>query len=147
VLTEPPASVGPALRFASGPPLFRCLPIRLQHYPSDRGLLGRGGRVSDDRLFGPLSVERETGAFEPWGRCTYRAIEKRPDVLTAVQDHDAGLRLDLRERPETLDSQLDTPLVGDLAVWAPGVGGAGATTGHVAYVESVESDGSFVVSE
>ena len=40
-----------------------------------------------------------------------------------------------------------TPRVGAVMVMGYGVGGASASSGHVAYVESVNANGSFVVSE
>jgi surface antigen len=41
----------------------------------------------------------------------------------------------------------DVPTVGSVAWWDAGVGGASATSGHVAYVEEVELGGTILVSE
>jgi surface antigen len=41
----------------------------------------------------------------------------------------------------------DRPAVGSVAWWDAGVGGVSKTSGHVAYVEAVQQDGSIVVSE
>jgi surface antigen len=111
------------------------------------GIMASATRDPEDDC-GPLTVPRDRGAVMPWGQCTYWAIEKRPDLLRVVQDYrvrEAAGFARAAQRAGYLVSR--SPAVGDIAVWAPGVDGAGATTGHVAYVEAVDADGSYVVSE
>jgi len=96
------------------------------------------------------------------GQCTQWAAQKRPDivkraVLAIVNDELAtsqpegmgdwtaknwpllGLLAGLREG--------HTPRAGAVVVFQPGVDGAGAPTGHVAYVERVYKDGRTRISE
>jgi hypothetical protein len=87
----------------------------------------------------------------PAGQCTYWAYLMRPDIVddttlagSSVSDWTAyrwpanaragGFRVGAK------------PAVGAIAVWPRNVLGAGAD-GHVAYVEQVRADGSFLVSE
>jgi surface antigen len=83
------------------------------------------------------------------GECTDWALDRRPDLVGKVtgdawtwtnQAITAGLRVS------------KTPTQGALMVLQPGILGADATAGHVAYVESVQRDAngnptSFIVSE
>jgi hypothetical protein len=68
----------------------------------------------------------------PAGQCTWYAAGRRPDVLGIV-DGNAGvwLKAAAGRLPEG-----SIPVIGALAVWPPGRGGAGAT-GHVGYVAAV----------
>ena len=111
-------------------------------------------------LAGPWDVPQDPGNIEEYGQCTYWAAEKRPDLAHQVeygygypQYHGAfDWKVDAAEAGYPIDQ---TPAVGDVAASPPGyayTNGAGTTWtagsgGHVAYVEQVNADGSFVVSE
>ena len=102
----------------------------------------------------------DTASF--YGNCGYWAAEKRPDVwVNAVwiygysQPPGGGwnIELDAQKAGYPIDHN---PQVGDLVVWPPnaamGTGSEGETDtasygGHVAYVESVNGDGTIVISE
>jgi hypothetical protein len=95
------------------------------------------------------------------GECTMWAQERRPDIvrrgveaivareLAAGQPEDMG---DWDARFWPANARLagiptgDTPRARALVVFQPGVLGAGPA-GHIAYVQRVEPDGSFLISE
>jgi hypothetical protein len=95
------------------------------------------------------------------GQCTDWASRMRPDIVerAAELQHQqlllgqapATLRWVARDWAETASAAGfpvgPIPQVGAIAVFQPGVDGANATTGHVAYVEAVNADGSYRVSE
>jgi surface antigen len=69
----------------------------------------------------------------PVGQCTWYAAGRRPDLLSLVHGNAGTWLEDVAGRvPEG-----SVPVVGALAVWTPGYHGAGALTGHVAYVAAV----------
>lgn len=84
----------------------------------------------------------------PADQCTSWAYQKRPDVwdssaLTPGSWNAYAWVDHARAVGYTVDTH---PQQGDLAVWGQNVHGTGAT-GHVAYVESVNDDGTITVSE
>jgi surface antigen len=103
---------------------------------------------------------------EPYGQCTYWAVDKRPDIQTASDaygdtpaveaqgDGAWGMEAAAQEAGYSIDH---SPAVGDIAAFSPNfpayTDGAGETWpqgdpgGHVAYVEQVNADGSVVISE
>ena len=111
-------------------------------------------------LDGPWDVPPDPNNIEQYGQCTYWAAEKRPDVAHYVEDvygysqyHGAfDWEPDAAEAGYPIDH---APQVGDIAASPPGYAfttGEGTTWtagsgGHVTYVEQVNADGSFVVSE
>ena len=111
-------------------------------------------------LSGSWDVPLDPDNIEEYGQCTYWAAEKRPDLAYEVeyvygypQYHGA---FDWKVDAVTAGYPVDqTPEVGDLAALPPGYAytdSAGTTWtagsgGHLAYVEQINSDGSFVVSE
>jgi surface antigen len=96
-----------------------------------------------------ITIHDHTVTF-PYGQCTYWAATKRPDIVrTALEkgifgDWDARAWSRIASRAGYVLSHRPTP--GAIAVWQPGVDGAGPP-GHVAYVESVHPGGSYTVSE
>ena len=111
-------------------------------------------------LDGPWDVPHDPNNIEEYGQCTYWAAEKRPDIAHDVeyvygysQYHGAfDWEADAAEAGYPIDH---APQAGDIAASPPGYTftASGGTTwtagtgGHVSYVERVNSDGSFVVSE
>jgi surface antigen len=88
-----------------------------------------------------------------YGFCEYWAAEKRPDAARASLEYgtpDPSLNgavaaADWAATAEKAGYPVDNqPEVGDVVVYPRGVDSPG---GHVAYVEQVNSDGSFVISE
>ena len=77
------------------------------------------------------------------GECTDWALYRRPDLAGAVSGNAQNWTAGARAAGRTVSK---TPSPGALMVLQGGVMGAGVSTGHVAYVESV-SPTSFVVSE
>jgi len=83
------------------------------------------------------------------GECTDWALYKRPDLRGKV----TGKAQTWRDQARTAGlSVIKTPTEGAVMVMQGGVWGAGPTTGHVAYVESVQRDAngnptSFLISE
>ena len=96
------------------------------------------------------------------GQCTDWAEQKRPDIVERATvrlwaDHDMGRpdpgiswnggAWDDMARAARLPVGTE-PRAGAVATFDPGTMGAGAETGHIAYVQSVDSgDGTFTVSE
>ena len=83
------------------------------------------------------------------GQCTDWALYRRPDLANVVSGDAWKWRDEARNAGRHVSK---TPSVGALVVFQPGVLGAGATTGHVAYVEKLRYDNwgyvtSFDVSE
>ncbi len=87
---------------------------------------------------------------DSYGECVYWAIEKRPDIWDDRSTHDPD--------PENWDawswaqhaqaeglSVSRTPQAGDVAVWSQAQ--AGTATGHVAYVEALNTGQRITVSE
>ena len=111
-------------------------------------------------LYGPWDVPPDPNNIEEYGQCTYWAAEKRPDIAYEAeyvygypQYHGAfDWEVDAAAAGYPIDH---TPRVGDLAASPPGytfTSSDGTTwtagsVGHLTYVEQVNSDGSFVVSE
>jgi surface antigen len=77
------------------------------------------------------------------GECTDWALYRRPDLAGVVSGNAQNWTAGARAAGRTLSK---TPTQGAVMVLQGAVMGAGASTGHVAYVESVNST-SFVVSE
>jgi CHAP domain-containing protein len=78
------------------------------------------------------------------GQCTTWAAYKRPDIPRRVSGNVAA---DWSRAAQAAGFPVDgTPRVGDIAVWPRFVGGA-LLLGHVAYVESLNPNGTFNVSE
>jgi surface antigen len=83
------------------------------------------------------------------GECTDWALYKRPDLRSIVSGNAQEWTAQARNAGRPVSK---TPSQGAVMVLKGGVMGAGATTGHVTYVESVQRDAygnptSFVVSE
>jgi len=83
------------------------------------------------------------------GECTDWALYRRPDLAGVVSGNAQNWTAGARAAARTVSR---TPSQGALMVLQGGVMGAGASTGHVTYVESVQRDASgtptsFVVSE
>ena len=95
------------------------------------------------------------------GQCTDWAEQRRPDIVMrgTIQlwaNHLAGDQLAVAnwnggfwdDTARAAGLPVGTvPLAGAIVTFDPGTQGITAATGHVAYVESVSPDGSFVVSE
>ena len=95
------------------------------------------------------------------GQCTDWAEQKRPDIVMrgtiqlwanylagdqrAIANWNGGFWDDTARAAGLAVGAV--PLAGAIVTFDPGTQGITAATGHVAYVESVASDGSFVVSE
>jgi surface antigen len=78
------------------------------------------------------------------GQCTTWAAYKRPDIPRAVS---ARVAADWSGAARAAGFPVDgAPRVADIAVW-PRFGGGALLLGHVAYVESLNADGTFDVSE
>src|SRR5690349_19871460 len=87
----------------------------------------------------------------PAGQCTEWAYLKRPDIVdTAIAKNGIAGNWNADHWASNAAAAGfligSTPAVGAIAVWPAGVDGAGVL-GHVAYVEQVSGDGSFLVSE
>jgi len=96
------------------------------------------------------------------GQCTDWAAQKRPDIVESIWAQSIANGVLTPGQPSTIDftaknwaalaqaaglTVKNTPVVGAIAVWQPGVDG-GVTTGHVGYVESVSASGAtFATSE
>jgi surface antigen len=83
------------------------------------------------------------------GECTDWALYKRPDLRGKVSGNAQNWRDQARAAGYSV---VKTPTEGAVMVMQGGVWGAGQTTGHVAYVESVQRDANgnpttFVISE
>ena len=85
-----------------------------------------------------------------YGQCTYYAYERRPDIFIAARR--AGVPNNHWHAYWWADNARkaripvgEAPVVGAIAVFPAGYGGS--SVGHVAYVEQVNADGSYVVSE
>lgn len=96
---------------------------------------------------GPSPAKTPIGTQVGRGECTDWALDRRPDLAGTVSGNAQAWTAQARAagRPKA-------PSQGALMVLQGGVMGAGATTGHVAYVESVQRDAndnptSFLVSE
>ena len=111
-------------------------------------------------LSGAWNVPVDPSNTEEYGQCTYWAAEKRPDIehnaisKYGYPQYDRGA-FNWNSDAALAGYRIDhTPAAGDVAVYPPNytysvdggeeVAGPG---GHVAYVERVNSDASFVVSE
>jgi surface antigen len=95
------------------------------------------------------------------GQCTEWAAQRRPDVVEEATvrlwaDHfmgrpDLGISWDggfWDDMARAARLPVGTvPKAGALVTFDPGVMGADLTTGHIAYVESVNADGTFTISE
>jgi surface antigen/acyl dehydratase len=86
----------------------------------------------------------------PDGQCTYYAYDRRPDIWAAART--AGVATNHWNAYLWADNARaggmrvgTTPAIGAIAVFPIGYGGS--SVGHVAYVEAVNGDGSYVVSE
>ena len=126
---------------------------------------------------GAMTPERAAAEADAWwprvraakdrrwrnGQCTDWAQSKRPDIVERVEKHVmaqlllhpgtpfeplswVGADWDDNARRAGLEVVL-TPRTGAIAVQERGVDGAGASSGHVSYVEEVLPDGRFRVSE
>jgi surface antigen len=94
----------------------------------------------------------------PYGQCTYHAYETRPDIYDYATTHGQpragwnGYQWSLKAAAVGYVVGA-TPTRGSLAVFSreyfggPNYDNAGGQYGHVGYVESVNTDGSFVMSE
>ena len=115
----------------------------LQH---STGKVLAGERVAKGRRRGrSAEVDAQTSRSNPfpWGECTWWASGKRPDLFPRVHGN-AGDWLSEAQRAGIPTGS--TPAVGAIAVFFPYTGGAGGY-GHVAYVESVNRDGTITISE
>lgn len=90
----------------------------------------------------PTNYNAKAGNAYAWGNCTWYVYNLRPDIGSfwgnasswAYSARAAGYRVD------------NTPAVGAIAQWNSGAYGMSGW-GHVAYVESVNGDGTITVSE
>ena len=109
-------------------------------------------------LSGPFDVPLDPANIQSYGQCTYWVEEKRPELITnAVQKFGGGNAFDWKRDAAAAGYLIDhTPRVGDVAAYPPGtylftqsdgVFWSAGEVGHVAYVERVDPDGSFVISE
>jgi surface antigen len=122
--------------------------------PSGRAAAGGGNVVGLGGAHNPF----------PYGQCTYHAYEDRPDVYDFAVAHGVprggtatGTRYGgipdywwnawrwLSNAQRVGIPTGTTPVRGALVVFPRGYGGS--AVGHIAYVESVNADGSYVVSE
>lgn len=78
----------------------------------------------------------------PYGVCTWWAAQERPDLVGAVWGDAFDWPREARRAGRPVTTQ---PTPGAIAVFQPGVQGAGAL-GHVAYVTAVGRNGWFQVS-
>lgn len=98
----------------------------------------------------PVDQSNPFGA-DDYGQCPYWAVELRPDVFQNSQDHvtiswAGGEAWVTNAQKEGLAVD-GSPQVGDIAVWSEAQANASGSTGHVAYVAAVNSDGSIVITE
>jgi surface antigen len=84
------------------------------------------------------------------GQCTHYAYQKRPDIVDQGYSQHGYLHWDAwrwagqaRKTGFSVDRK---PRAGDIAVWQPGVGGAGSK-GHLAFVRSVTAAGKVKITE
>jgi surface antigen len=125
--------------------------------------------VSDSSpVCGPWNLPDDPNNPEQYGQCTYWAAEKRPDLQEVLNQYgysQYGGAFDWKVDAAKAGYRIDqTPQVGDVVAMPPGdfytwtyTNSAGywwtfsftadAVVGHVAYVERVNTDGSFVTSE
>lgn len=83
----------------------------------------------------------------PQGQCTFWAYEKRPDIYDGSSHSVSWDALHWADNARAAGFPVNgSPQVGDIVVFQPGHQGAFGT-GHLAYVEGVNPDGSFSVTE
>ena len=95
------------------------------------------------------------------GQCTDWAAQKRPDIVERATvrlwaDHFMGLPdpaiswnggfWDDMARAARMEVGT-VPRVGAVVTFDPGAAGADPTTGHIGYVETIDPDGTFLISE
>lgn len=92
-----------------------------------------------------LAAHAASAASDPFpaGQCTWWAAKKRPDLYPKVHGNAGDWLAEAQAGGIPTGS---TPAVGAIAVFLPYVAGAGGY-GHVAYVESVNGDGTITISE
>ncbi len=125
--------------------------------------------VSDSSpVCGPWNLPDDPSNPDQYGQCTYWVAEKRPDLEAVVNQYgysQYGGAFDWKVDAVKAGYPIDqTPTAGDVAAMPPGdfytwtyTNSAGywwtfgftadSVVGHVAYVEQVNADGSFVTSE
>lgn len=99
------------------------------------------------------SAGAAAGSHVNWfaqGQCTRYAYQKRPDIVDEGYKQHGYLHWDAwrwagqaRKTGFSVDRK---PRGGDIAVWQPGVGGAGSK-GHLAFVRSVTAAGKVKITE
>lgn len=103
----------------------------------------------------PVPTDKETKAGQGWagnaytpGNCTwyvYNRMKQLGKSINPVMGNGNQWILNYRQTPGA--SLVSTPKRGDAVIFTNGVAGSSAQYGHVAFVEYVNSDGSFVISE
>lgn len=117
-------------------------PVRVQRRASVTTSYGVSSANAFASTIIPSNYNAKAGNAYAWGNCTWYVYNLRPDIGSfwgnasswAVSARAAGYRVD------------GTPTVGSIAQWNPYASGHSGY-GHVAYVESVNSDGTITISE
>jgi len=108
---------------------------------ASQGAYGGGYSTIDAQI-----ARASAGNRYAYGNCTWYAYERRVQLGRPVGSF-WGNAATWAINAQAAGYQVDnTPVVGAIAQWSGGRGGAG-TAGHVSIVESVNSDGSITVSE
>ncbi|MEE1296533.1 MAG: CHAP domain-containing protein [Bifidobacterium sp.] len=89
----------------------------------------------------------DTGNAYPYGQCTWWAYERRKQLGLPVGSFFGNGGMWASSALALGYSVDNAPQAGDIAVFLPGQAGADGYYGHVAIVESVNPDGSIVISE
>ena len=126
------------------------LAVKSHHAAAIKSVLpARAGAAATAALAAPAAPAPAAAAAPPagnssgyaYGYCTWWVSHKR-----YIPWHSNAAQWWLSARAYGF-AEGATPRVGAVMVMGYGVGGASATAGHVAYVESVNANGSFVISE
>lgn len=103
----------------------------------------------------PLPTDRETKAGQGWpgnayapGNCTWYVFNRFAQLGKSIHPTMGNANQWVHNYSQTPGATLESaPKKGDAVIFTNGVAGSSTQYGHVAYVEHVNSDGSFVISE
>ena len=103
----------------------------------------------------PLPTDRETKPGQGWpgnayalGNCTWYVYNRMAQLGKSIHPTMGNANQWITNYAQTPGAHLvATPQRGDAVIFSNGVAGSSALYGHVAFVEHVNSDGSFVISE
>jgi surface antigen len=103
----------------------------------------------------PLPTDKETGKGKGWpgnaywpGNCTWYVYNRMKQLGKSIHPTMGNADQWIGNYVNTPGASLEAmPKRGDAVIFSPGVAGSSALYGHVAFVEYVNGDGTFVISE